>query len=467
MEGQPKHHLIRLSPYFRPVLAHGGYHGRRPTRHGFLSNLWGLQKYRISKPPSTFMNHPQKMPRVNPNSPSTPQRGLGVADGVSAHQIQSALDRNFDAFRREFQDVGRGIQRLEKTVDDISNELAQGIEKFFERFPPPQPVKQLEEMENALETKFQREHRIEVEGLKKRSELDRKRLNEMEMDLEMANMRAQIATTELARVQSMMDAEFEQIKKRQNAEKDITAAFLNLRKTILAFAGSTAVQLGPLPGAPAATDNLFHPWSWNHASSSQRNYRVMAKIFHLLFQRILRPGLRIFGVQVFLQSEEDPSISESEAHLRALEKELEAKGGQLPLPSPSKPLPTQQLPTGHSGTPSSSSSPPPLPHQPPPTTPDSPLNSPCSTPCAHTHLPPPTTSPPAPHHLHQQPQPQNPLVPAPRLRRPLARRARHPRGAARLGRDPPAEATPRHSRYPRPRRGQRAPRPRPLFPPLH
>ncbi|KAK3290545.1 uncharacterized protein B0H64DRAFT_350567 [Chaetomium fimeti] len=326
MEGQPKHHLIHLSPYFRPVPAPRGYHGRRLNRHSFLGNLWGLRGHRIPKPPATFMNHPRNMPRATSDAQSTPQRGLGVSDGVPAHQLQSVLDRNFGAFQREFQDMGRGLQRLEKTADDISSELAQGIEKFFERFPPPEPAKHLQERGDAQKTNLQREHRIEIEGLKKKRELDIKRLEEMEKELEMANMRAQIATTELARVQSMMDAELEQIEKQRNAQRDITGAFLNLRKTILVFAGSAAVQLGPLPGTLAAGDTLFHPWSWNHASSSQRKYRVMAKIFHLLFQRILRPGLRIFGVEVFLQSEENPSISDSEAYLRALEQELEAKG---------------------------------------------------------------------------------------------------------------------------------------------
>jgi hypothetical protein len=54
----------------------------------------------------------------------------------------------------------------------------------------------------------------------------------------------------------------------------------------------------------------------------------MATIFNLFFRRILRPGLRVFGLQAFLKSDEH-SISASEAHLRALEKELEARGGKV------------------------------------------------------------------------------------------------------------------------------------------
>jgi hypothetical protein len=55
----------------------------------------------------------------------------------------------------------------------------------------------------------------------------------------------------------------------------------------------------------------------------------MAKIFHLLFRRILRPGLRTFGVQAFIKSGEHASISASEAYLRALERELETQGGKF------------------------------------------------------------------------------------------------------------------------------------------
>jgi hypothetical protein len=78
-----------------------------------------------------------------------------------------------------------------------------------------------------------------------------------------------------------------------------------------------------------AADSLFHPQSWNRASTHQRRRRVMAKIFHLLFRRILRPGLRTFGVQAFIKSGEHSSISASEAYLRALERELETQGGKF------------------------------------------------------------------------------------------------------------------------------------------
>lgn len=335
MEEQPKHPLIHLSPYFRPVLGSRGYHGRKLTRHSFLSNLWGLQMHRAPKPPSNFMNHLRKMPRANPDTQPTLQQGLGVADGIPAHLIQATLDRSLGSFHREFQDVGRGIQRLEKAAADISNELAHGIDKFFERLAPLESgQQQREEIERAENADLQQEHRLEIEDLQKKRKLDTKLLEEMKKELEVANMRAHIAATDLARVQSMMDGKLKQIEEEENAQKDITAAFLNLREIILAFSGSTAVQLGPLPGTLAVADSVFHPRSWNDASTSQRKYRVMAKIFQLLFKRILRPGLRIFGVQVFLENDESPSISDAEARLRALEEELKASGGQHPLLAP-------------------------------------------------------------------------------------------------------------------------------------
>ncbi|KAH6631394.1 hypothetical protein F5144DRAFT_490618 [Chaetomium tenue] len=327
MEGQPKHPLIHLSPYFNPASASRGYHGRRLTRHGFLNNLWGLQEYRKPTPPSNFMDHLRKMPRAKPDAQPTPQHGLGVPDGVPAHLIQATLDRNLGAFHREFQDVGRGIQRLEKTAEEISNEIVQGLDKFFKRLAPPESGKQQgEEVERAKNVNLQREHQLEIEDLQKKRELDKKRLEEMEKDLEAASVREQVVAADLARVQSMMDGKLKQLEEQENTQKDITAAFLSLRETILAFAGSTAIQLGPLPNTLVARDNLFRPRSWNHSSRSQRKYRVMAKIFQLLFQRILRPGLRIFGVQVFLENDGNSPISDAEVHLRSLEEELEAIG---------------------------------------------------------------------------------------------------------------------------------------------
>jgi hypothetical protein len=142
-------------------------------------------------------------------------------------------------------------------------------------------------------------------------------------------MQTQIATKDLIHAQRMMDAQPTQAKveKHEKAEEAITAAFLSLRNSMLDFAASSAIQQGRLPDTTGVTDSLFHAQTWNCASPRQRRYRVMAKIFHLLFRRILRPGLRLFGVQVFLRSDEHQSISASEAHLRALEKDLEARGG--------------------------------------------------------------------------------------------------------------------------------------------
>jgi hypothetical protein len=274
------------------------------------------------------MNHPRKMPRENPGTQSNPQRGLGASDGIPVQLIQATLDRNLGALHREFQDVGQGMQRLEKTAENISNELARGIDKFFKRLAPWEFGEQhREDIERAQNASLLREIQLEVEDLRKKRKINTKLLEEMKKELEVANMRAQIAVTDFARVQSMMDGKLKQIEEHENAQKDITASFRGLRETILAFAGSTAVQLGPLPGTLASADNLFCPHSWNHASSSQRKYRVMAKIFQLLFKRILRPGQRIFGVQMFLENDGNPSISDAEAHLRALEEELEAIGG--------------------------------------------------------------------------------------------------------------------------------------------
>lgn len=209
----------------------------------------------------------------------------------------------------------------------------------------------------------QQKQYLEISKLQREREADQKRLKELGSELVIANMQINRSVQQLAEAKLALEEQKKQQEKRTPQRSDqltlkqpphnrgvatmpssvlatsregkqaVITAFQKLRTTILKFAGSSAVQLSPLPANLVDVDNLLQPQEWNRASAEQRRYRIMAKIFQLLFRRIFRPGLRIFGVQAFLRS----GISASEAHLRALEKDLEAKGGWLSL-TPSYPL---------------------------------------------------------------------------------------------------------------------------------
>ncbi|KAK4150762.1 hypothetical protein C8A00DRAFT_17763 [Chaetomidium leptoderma] len=330
MEGQNQ--LVKLAPCFRPEpVSSGGFHTRRLTRHGFLSNRWGLQRHRTFQTSSLFTKKsPEMFPR-RAGSHSVPPRGLLKAGVMPTHEVQSALDHNFGVLRLGFHGVGESLQRLEKTTENISKQFTEGFDRFFEQHTGPAIVERMEKTHNAEKKRLKSEHRTEIERLQRERALVKTRLEEKERDLGVANLQLQMAAKDLADAQRMMNSQAKQtsqIKKLKDPDEYIKASFLSLRESILEFSRSPAIQLGPLPDTLEVADNVFHPQTWNRASPQQRKHRVMAKVFHLLFRRILRPSLRIFGVQAFLRSDEHHSISSSEAHLRGLEKDLEAQGVQ-------------------------------------------------------------------------------------------------------------------------------------------
>ncbi|KAL2173767.1 uncharacterized protein P884DRAFT_210930 [Thermothelomyces heterothallicus CBS 202.75] len=323
MEGQKEHRQIRLSPYFRPAPEPRGFHARRLTRHHFLSNRWGLGQHRAPGPPAFLPEMPQARSGLRP-----------IFQGTQAAQtreiIQSTLDSGFGILRDEIRTVDRSIQQLGK---DISNQFAQGLERLLESRLGPACAERVGREENEHRKNLQLEHQLEIDNLKREGELARQKLKEAEKDLEIANMQTQAAIGDLVRLQRIMDAQpnrAENDGKREYVEKNIMTEFLRLRSSVRDLAESPLLQLGRLSDTTAAGGDrlLFSPQAWNRASTRQRQYRVMTAVFQLLFRRILRPGLRMFGVQVFLRSKEHQTISASEAHLRSLERELEANQGQ-------------------------------------------------------------------------------------------------------------------------------------------
>jgi hypothetical protein len=260
-----------------------------------------------------------------------PQREL-AAGVVPTQEIQARLDHNFGVLQREVKDVREGIQRLEKAADNISRQLTQGIQRL-EQYAVPGIPEHVEKVHNEEMENLRREHRNEVELLQRERALDRGQLEEMARSLRIANIQAQLAARDLSEAIQKIDAQGKEEEKTEHSEdhdRAIKVLFLDLRESVLHFAKSSAIQLGPLPDIPGEAGSWFHPQSWNRASARQRRLRVVARVFHLLFRRILRPALRLFGVQSFLRSSEHHSISAAEAQLRALERDLETQGGKIP-----------------------------------------------------------------------------------------------------------------------------------------
>ncbi|KAL2156650.1 hypothetical protein VTH82DRAFT_1395 [Thermothelomyces myriococcoides] len=175
---------------------------------------------------------------------------------------------------------------------------------------------------------LQLEHQLEIDNLKREGELARQKLKEAEKDLEIANMQTQAAISDLVRLQRIIETQPNPTGgggSREHPERVVVATFLRLRSSIRDLAESPLLHLDRLPDTmKVGGDSLFRLQAWNRASPRQRQYRIMTTVFQLLFRRILRPGLRMFGVQVFLRRKGHQTISASEAHLRSLEKELEA-----------------------------------------------------------------------------------------------------------------------------------------------
>jgi hypothetical protein len=230
-------------------------------------------------------------------------------------EVQARLDHSFGDLQREVKGVGEGVHRLEKAAEKISRQFTQGVQKLEQHTASGIPER-MEKIHNAEKENLRREHRAEVESLQREWALDKKRLEEKEKDLRIANIQAQMAARDLSEARQRNEAqvkEDEEAKTPEDHDRAIKALFLALRESVLQFAKSSAIQLGPLPDTPVDAGSWFHPHYWNRASARQRRLRVAAKVFHLLFRRILRPTLRLFGVQSFLRSTEHHSISAAEA----------------------------------------------------------------------------------------------------------------------------------------------------------
>lgn len=322
MATQKEHRQIRLSPYFHPAPGLRNFQTRRLTRHHFLSNRWGLgQQHAYGSP--VFL--PNDLPQAKSGMCPIFQRAQ-VAQ--TREVIRSTINCSLGELRDEIRTVDRKIEKLGK---DISSQFAKGLERLLESRLDPACSEQVSRGKDEQSKVLQLEHQLEIDNLKREGELARQKLKEAEKDLEIANMQTQAAISDLVRLQRIIETQPNPTGgggSREHPERVVVATFLRLRSSIRDLAESPLLHLDRLPDTmKVGGDSLFRLQAWNRASPRQRQYRIMTTVFQLLFRRILRPGLRMFGVQVFLRRKGHQTISASEAHLRSLEKELEANQG--------------------------------------------------------------------------------------------------------------------------------------------
>lgn len=334
MEGA--RNLINLAPYFVPEPAPRGAQTRRLTRHSFLSNRWGLQRHRSPLSSVQITRKSPVMPRDKAGLRSIPLSGLST-NGAPIECFESRLNHNFGVLRLEFHQVQDRMRRLERTVEKIPERLTEYMDKALQPLPDMAVVEHMERIHDAEKADLEEKHRRQVESLLEEKADDKAQLEKMELDLQFANMRADIAAKDLAETRLQMEAHARQLSKAggpgvENPDEVVRAAFLGLRESISDLCRSPALELGPLNDTRhtdgGGADSFCDRETWNRSSPSQRRRRIMAHVFHLLFRRILRSGLRLFGLQAFIKSDENHWISAEEAHLRALEKELEARQGE-------------------------------------------------------------------------------------------------------------------------------------------
>jgi hypothetical protein len=229
-------------------------------------------------------------------------RGL---DAKPAEETQPDLDKQVGVLKVEVASVGQSVRRLAAKVDALPQKVAESVERQLERHIGSRETSRddenREDMNNTekirgLETAVKDLQRLVEVGELLRAR-ESKRILQLERKLEVSITRVQAGAKELGRVQQEMFVRAKQAFESTGVEvteQAIRAAFLSLRMSVLEFVRSSAVQLGPLSDGPADDLDCFcPPRVWNGLSTRQRTCRVMARIFQLLFRRILRPSIHL------------------------------------------------------------------------------------------------------------------------------------------------------------------------------
>ena len=391
-----------LSPYLTAQFRgfpRGSDQTRRFARHNFLCERWGLtagtltrhdpaiRKSAFTIRKSIFPNHsgqwrPEEryIPRVS--APFFGSSIRAVGDSV-VQDLEPRLRHNFRVLQTETHFLRDSIDHLSSVVSEMSARLGRHLDTFSERQPVQAEVVETEALKNANPIagdarKNPEQQSIqattsatqeELAALKKARAEDQLRLEQLEVDLELARKRAILARFEIERMRGdprrnklpnifssnlptsgsqkrvpvgtilqtgQNPTTTQRVSKPKSSSRPlIRSAFLNLRQALDEFSTSSALQLGPLPSTSAGLDSsqaLCPPDVWNSLSAQQRSQRVMAKIFEILWDDILRPDLFSFGLEgVKLTNDSDKTVSQPEKQLRTLEKRFLELGGTFLL----------------------------------------------------------------------------------------------------------------------------------------
>ena len=334
-----QHQLIKLAPYYAPTPTPSWQKTRRLYRHGFLSNRWGLQRHHFART-SSMLTHQTFIP-FNETLSILPshREELVMSHAASGRDMRLALNPDINLLRYDIHSVAQSVHNLSASVNDMSRNIAKGFDEL-ETLLRDHGItgKQFDRMQD-----FHSREKADLEvkllqllnGLQKEKEEHGAKVDGLGSDLTIANLNVAAADQSLAELKRDLVSETHradywkkwyptQLDGSENPDAVITEAFLDLRGAILEFCRNPTLQLRTLSGIEAGV--FCEPATWNQANIHQKRRRVMGKIFHLLYRHILRPGLRIFGLQAFIKSGENQWISGVEAQLRALERDMEAKG---------------------------------------------------------------------------------------------------------------------------------------------
>lgn len=383
-----------LSPYLT-AQSRGfplSYQIRRFTRHSFLCERWGLtpgtlgrhdpairksaftiRKSIFPNPSGPWRPKERYIPRASAPSSGSSIRALG--DSV-IQDLEPRLHHNFRVLQTETNSLKEKIDHLSGVVRGMSARLGRHLHTFSERQPVRKEALKAKAVNNAKLTADDvrkeseqssrqattSETQEELAALKKARAEDQLRLEKLEENLELARKHARSARLEAERMKGDLkhdkspDIFSNSLPKSDSQEPPvrfiptrarpttpqrtpepasysgrlIRSAFLKLRQTLDEFSVSSALQLSPLR---STSGSLCAPDVWNSLSAQQKSQRVMAKIFEILWDDILRPDLFSFGLDGVRLTHEDKTVSQPEKHLRTMENQLLELGGMFFTPS--------------------------------------------------------------------------------------------------------------------------------------
>ncbi|KAK4221383.1 hypothetical protein QBC38DRAFT_522419 [Podospora fimiseda] len=336
------------------------YQTRRVTRQSFLSERWGLT-------PGTLGRHD---PAIRKSTFTIRKPGLSIAasqwepyaraapgTGISRHEapirvpvnaviaaIESRFHRNFRVLQTETNTLRDMVENLTNVIKDLSLRLEQ---QSASQRDSAAGTEKKEPLEVDLDLARMRARSATLEAERFMEDARQGRPPNLFSDIPISfavqspfasnEMRHQEEDTwskppEIPKAPEPEPEPEPEPKPKPEVETRIQTSFLALRKALLDFSTSSSLQLSS-PLLPGAESEAFcAPDIWNNLRTEQRSHRVMAKIFQILWNDILRPGLLSFGLDGLRLNQEDRTVSQPEKHLRILEQELVDLGDSVLQP---------------------------------------------------------------------------------------------------------------------------------------